>query len=127
MCGRVSVVPGAFGEWRDLQWLPAPAEGQRCTLGFFRDAERRKACERALGRSGLCFMLNGVSLFAAASGEFAEALLFRRDANAIARQLDEHENLDMGLRKRGTASIPSWPTREIGIGRARCSRRGSCN
>ena len=96
---------GAFRLYRErlengeiFKWLPAPAEGQRCTLGFFRDAERREACERALGRSGLCFMLNGVSLFAAASGEFAEALLFRRDANAIARQLDEHENLDMGLR-----------------------------
>lgn len=80
-----------------FKWLPAPAEGQRCTLGFVCDTERRQACERALGQSGLAFMLNVVNLLAATGGEFAEALPFLRDANAIARQLNESVNLGVGL------------------------------
>ena len=80
-----------------FKWLPAPAEGQRCTLGFVRDSERRQACERALGQLGLGVMLNAVSIFAMAGGEFAEALSFRRDANANVK-LNDNRNLGAGLR-----------------------------
>jgi tetratricopeptide (TPR) repeat protein len=81
-----------------FKWLPAPAEGERCTLGFVSGIERRKACERALGRSGLACMLNTASVLAAIGGEFAEALAFRRDVNTIVRQINEHQNLGVSLR-----------------------------
>ena len=32
-----------------FKWLPAPAEGLRCALGFVRDADRRQACEIRIG------------------------------------------------------------------------------
>jgi hypothetical protein len=64
---------------RIFNWLPAPAEGQHCALGFVRDTERRGACERALERLGLSFIAERVGLFAKEGGEFAEALLFLRD------------------------------------------------
>ncbi len=81
-----------------FKWVPAPIEGQRCAMGFVRDAARRQACEQALGRPRLSFMLNEVGLFAMNSGEFAEALPFLRDGNTINRQLDEKASLSTGLR-----------------------------
>jgi tetratricopeptide (TPR) repeat protein len=95
---------GAEGLYRErlengglFQWLPAPADGQRCALGFVRDAARRQACEQALGWQRLGFMLNDVGLFATNGGELAEALPFLRGHNAIARQHDDKANLSAGL------------------------------
>jgi tetratricopeptide (TPR) repeat protein len=81
-----------------FKWLPAPAEGRRCALGFVRDAERRQACERTLGRSRIRFMVNAAAVFATLGGEFVEALPFARDHIAISRQLNENDNVSIGLR-----------------------------
>jgi len=96
--------PGASRLYRErledgqiFKWLPAPAEGLRCAVGFVRDAERRKAYEQALGRRYLSFMLCGVGLAAGNGGEFAEALSFLRDSQAIDSLANDKLNLGVGL------------------------------
>ena len=81
-----------------FKWMPAPAEGHRCVSSFVRDAERREACEQALGRARLASFNSWAFGCATMVGEFADALPFLRNAISIHRESGNRLGLSVNLR-----------------------------
>ena len=83
-----------------FKWIPAPAEGLGCALGFVRDEGRRAQCEAQLSRGHLRFYLNEVGLYASNSGNHGLALRYYGEANDFRRDLQDAHNPSIGLRNK---------------------------
>jgi len=86
-----------FGNGEVFLSIPALQEGLGCAGGFVRDERRRERCEQWLSRKRLGFYLNTVGLFAMNSGYYEHALRYYREANDVAREVQDAYNLRIGL------------------------------